>query len=664
MRVLGLCATILCGVLIRGTFVYAIDCDTIPPVPAVAVQDSGTFDLDSYDAGDGGCWGWIDPEDEEEYAISTTTDMVHFVRVSTMSIIDQVEALFGWHLRHAVRTYGHYCYACGEYPGTTPWHCEIIDMGFLPDSAHYVKLFESFRTQNLSIDTARGFMYLVQGFGMRVYDLADPVNPAYVGVFSTGGLDEVVAFNDTVYCALGPGAGFSIWDFTDKQNPIELGRVTIPGEGVNVSSAWPTEDRKYLITAESQPGGIVKVWNIQDKSFMYQAGEYAPASGVSFRVQVEGDFAYLSELTGGFSILNIENPECIQEVAHIDATTGPIWDAYPHTAGRRTVYASDLGGYLHVFQTDITPVTFEANQFVGSAPLAIDFAETSPFSESWYWDFGDGGSSILQHPSHTFGPGLYHVSLDITTTIDGTGSTTKQNYITAFAETLKVSDQPIYTGSPVVWNISYHNNVPVTELKLPIQLSNVPSVATLDSINTVGCRTDYFELQEFLLQQYGSGRAVLRLKADDGGGAPALPVGNGPIARIYLTVNGSATSGQQVVLTMPPIGVAQHTRTAYTYTAADTVDLFGGIATVAGACDCSCHGDPNCDGNHDVLDVVHVVGVAFRNVLPEIDPLCPHGGRTDLNCSGDTDVIDVVNIVSIAFRNISAQSIICNPCSP
>ena len=57
-------------------------------------------------------------------------------------------------------------------------------------------------------------------------------------------------------------------------------------------------------------------------------------------------------------------------------------------------------------------------------------------------------------------------------------------------------------------------------------------------------------------------------------------------------------------------------------------------------------GDLNKDGEFDVLDVVTMVGVAFRN---QSEP-CPPG-IGDLNCDGFVDILDVVILVSHVFRN-------------
>jgi PKD repeat protein len=59
---------------------------------------------------------------------------------------------------------------------------------------------------------------------------------------------------------------------------------------------------------------------------------------------------------------------------------------------------------------------FESNRSSGTAPLAVQFFDASSgLVDSWTWDFGDGATSDLQNPSHTYAlPGSYAVSLTVT----------------------------------------------------------------------------------------------------------------------------------------------------------------------------------------------------------------------------------------------------------
>ncbi len=75
--------------------------------------------------------------------------------------------------------------------------------------------------------------------------------------------------------------------------------------------------------------------------------------------------------------------------------------------------------------------SFSANPTSGPTPLTVAFTDASTGSiTAWTWDFGDGGTSTAESPSHTYAaPGIYPVRL----TVSGPGgshSETKTSYIT------------------------------------------------------------------------------------------------------------------------------------------------------------------------------------------------------------------------------------------
>ena len=73
---------------------------------------------------------------------------------------------------------------------------------------------------------------------------------------------------------------------------------------------------------------------------------------------------------------------------------------------------------------------FTAAPTSGQAPLAVRFTDTSSGTPtSWSWDFGDGTSSAVQNPTHTFSaPGEYSVILTAT---NAYGSSTASHTVTA-----------------------------------------------------------------------------------------------------------------------------------------------------------------------------------------------------------------------------------------
>jgi PKD repeat protein len=73
---------------------------------------------------------------------------------------------------------------------------------------------------------------------------------------------------------------------------------------------------------------------------------------------------------------------------------------------------------------------FTAQPASGTAPLQVHFTDDSEgVVGSWLWDFGDGGTSTLQNPSHTYDAAG---QLTVTLTVTGPGGSdteTKVNYL-------------------------------------------------------------------------------------------------------------------------------------------------------------------------------------------------------------------------------------------
>ncbi len=83
----------------------------------------------------------------------------------------------------------------------------------------------------------------------------------------------------------------------------------------------------------------------------------------------------------------------------------------------------------YIVVTGLPPVAgFTATPTTGVAPLDVDFTNTTTGSaDTWFWDFGDGGTSTLADPSYTYAsPGMFSVALtasgpggsDVSTQVD------------------------------------------------------------------------------------------------------------------------------------------------------------------------------------------------------------------------------------------------------
>lgn len=80
---------------------------------------------------------------------------------------------------------------------------------------------------------------------------------------------------------------------------------------------------------------------------------------------------------------------------------------------------------------------FEANPVIGTVPHTVTFKDTSVGEiTSWDWNFGDGFSSTLPNPIHTYSDsGVYSVSLAVTSS-NGTDLYIRTNLISITSNTL------------------------------------------------------------------------------------------------------------------------------------------------------------------------------------------------------------------------------------
>src|SRR5690606_10838449 len=84
------------------------------------------------------------------------------------------------------------------------------------------------------------------------------------------------------------------------------------------------------------------------------------------------------------------------------------------------------------FVTVFTPPSpaISASHNTGCFPFEVQFTDESIEGDSpvasWSWDFGDGGTSTAEHPSHTYTTsGTFGVTLILT---DANGCTSNQNF--------------------------------------------------------------------------------------------------------------------------------------------------------------------------------------------------------------------------------------------
>ena len=347
------------------------------PAQSLTLHDTVQFPFIVNSLGDVGssdCWGWTDSLGND-YAIMGNSDHVAFVRASDGAVLDtiQVSKQGDGYYHRDFKNYGSYCYAVSEMSGKREG-LVVIDMKYLPDSVHFVGAFDASQTfvksHNLSIDVNEGFLYaeadeFLGNNGVEIFDLADPEAPVKVGFLSVNNTHDIVARNDTVWVAEGYTKAFSVYDLSDKNNPVVIGRVTDPAFGY-CHQIWPSDDGNFFYTTEETSNKTIKIWDATDMNNITKRGEILGANDLAHNTHTMGDLLVTSHYTAGVTIVDVSDPDVPVEIARYD--TYPqndiddfygCWGAFPYTENGY-IYASNFEGTLFILDWDINLVGTEA----------------------------------------------------------------------------------------------------------------------------------------------------------------------------------------------------------------------------------------------------------------------------------------------------------------
>lgn len=164
-----------------------------------------------------------------------------------------------------------------------------------------------------------------------------------------------------------------------------------------------------------------------------------------------------------------------------------------NTAGSNTVTQA---GYVTVSSAATGPVaSFVSSVTSGTTPLVVQFVDSSTnLPVTWAWSFGDGGTSTLQNPSHTYTTaGTYTVTLTATNAA-GSNTVTQAGYIVvspvatlpvaAFVSTVLSGTVPCTvqfldysTNSPTSWVWSFGDGN-TSSLENPSHTYTIPGTYT------------------------------------------------------------------------------------------------------------------------------------------------------------------------------------------
>jgi hypothetical protein len=187
--------------------------------------------------------------------------------------------------------------------------------------------------------------------GLMFLNVTNPVIPDTLSIIRSGEVvNNVYLVNNRAYLACGKG-GLFIYDISDPENPISLGRYDTP-----YSARAVAVQGDYAYIADYYTLQIANISNPADPTFASSINQYA------YDVVVEGSYVYYSSNAGynGLHIANIIDPTNpifvgsreIQDDQGIDKVGNYILDA--HMMGLNIIDVSDPSNpiWLHTFVTE------------------------------------------------------------------------------------------------------------------------------------------------------------------------------------------------------------------------------------------------------------------------------------------------------------------------
>ncbi|MEP0545365.1 MAG: hypothetical protein ABJF88_00375, partial [Rhodothermales bacterium] len=243
----------------------------------------------------------------------------------------------------------------------------------------------SFTTTGFATNVAYadGIAYVLSnGFGLTALDVTNPAAPTQVGTFGIASSQVRGIQLDGTMAFVASEAGLVVLDITDPTAIDEIGSVPFSntGSGQSVVRAGDTAYvgnrfdgvRVIDVTSLSAPEEIALIQN----------------GGFSFKVHVDGDYAYVADLIGEYRIIDISDPENAEIVGRADAlpnTSGSdVRDGIAYVVDRTGAPGTGLTRFDVSDPT--SPVALDTFT-TGSQSFGIDLAGDVAFIANGFFQF-------------------------------------------------------------------------------------------------------------------------------------------------------------------------------------------------------------------------------------------------------------------------------------
>jgi choice-of-anchor B domain-containing protein len=293
--------------------------------------------------------GWTAPNGTE-YALVGTEAGLSIVDVSTPTNPVEVVLVPGprsiW---REVKTYDHYAYVTTEGGGGL----KIVDLSQLPASAPAVDWTGNGAISGLldnihSLHIEDGYVYLhgsnlFQGATIIADIATNPTNPNYVGHTPGAYVHDGYARGNYYYACHIYNGDFTVYDISNKANPLPLGIKVTPGQFTH--NAWLSTNSQFLFTTDEVSNSYLTAYDVSNPSNITELDriQITPGSGSIVHnthiIQKNGgDFAVTSWYKDGVVITDVTRPQNMVNVGW--------YDTYPQGSG--SGFNGDWGVYPYL----------------------------------------------------------------------------------------------------------------------------------------------------------------------------------------------------------------------------------------------------------------------------------------------------------------------------
>lgn len=231
-----------------------------------------------------------------------------------------------------VKTWQNYAYV------TTEGCCDglqIINLGYLPDSIS-VKQWKGNGAINNQLETIHalhiddGYVYLfgtnIQTGQALICDLADPWNPDYKGITPGTYVHDGYVRNNVLYSGHIYDGYFSVFDVSNKSNPVLLATQTTPT--LFTHNTWLNDAGTVLFTTDEKPNSYLAAFDITNLNNITELDrvQLTPGSGsIVHNTHTLNDYEIVSWYKDGIAIVDVSHPDNM-------IVTGS-YDTYPQGSG-------------------------------------------------------------------------------------------------------------------------------------------------------------------------------------------------------------------------------------------------------------------------------------------------------------------------------------------